>query len=96
MEQPPEETTPRSDATRPDANEPVIAEPATTEPVTTGPITTEPVTTEPITTGHPAVDEVLRSLDGLESAPVDDHVAVFESAHEQLRRTLNDTGDEPA
>ncbi|MBO9521183.1 MAG: hypothetical protein J7518_06555 [Nocardioidaceae bacterium] len=45
-------------------------------------------------TGHPAVDEVLRSLDALRDAPVDEHVAVFESAHEQLRRTLQGAGDD--
>ncbi len=52
-----------------------------------------PVTTE---TGHAAVDEVLRSLSALDSAAVDDHVAVFEQAHEQLRRTLSGAGDDQA
>ena len=51
-------------------------------------------TTEAVTTGHPAVDEVLRSLDALGDAPVDEHVAVFEQAHEQLRRTLQGAGDD--
>lgn len=45
-------------------------------------------------TGHPAVDEVLRSLDAIGDAPVDEHVAVFEQAHDQLRRTLSGAGDE--
>ncbi|MGO4257475.1 hypothetical protein [Marmoricola sp. RAF53] len=45
-------------------------------------------------TGHPAVDEVLRSLEGLSDEPVDEHVAVFEQAHDQLRRTLSGAGDE--
>lgn len=45
-------------------------------------------------TGHPAVDEVLRSLQDLADKPVDEHVAVFESAHEQLRRALNDASAE--
>lgn len=45
-------------------------------------------------TGHPAVDEVLRSLQDLADKPVDEHVAVFENAHEQLRRALNDAGAE--
>lgn len=49
---------------------------------------------ETVGTGHPAVDEVLRSLDALGEAPVDEHVAVFEQAHEQLRRTLQGAGDE--
>lgn len=45
-------------------------------------------------TGHPAVDEVLGSLDALEALPVADHVAVFDRAHEGLRRALRDgSGD---
>ena len=49
---------------------------------------------EQVTTGHPAVDEVLRSLDGLDARPVDEHVGAFERAHEVLRRALSDAGDE--
>jgi hypothetical protein len=45
-------------------------------------------------TGHPAVDEVLRSLEGLDGRPVDEHVAAFEQAHEVLRRALSDAGDD--
>ena len=45
-------------------------------------------------TGHPAVDEVLRSMDRLEDRPLEEHVAVFEEAHERLRRTL--AGPDPA
>lgn len=44
-------------------------------------------------TGHPAVDAVLASLEGLEAMPVHEHVAVFESAHESLRRALDEAGD---
>ena len=44
-------------------------------------------------TGHPAVDAVLDSLAGLADAPVDEHVAVFESAHEALRGALANAGD---
>lgn len=44
-------------------------------------------------TGHPAVDAVLASLGGLGQRPVGEHVAVFESAHEALRRALNDAGE---
>jgi hypothetical protein len=47
----------------------------------------------PESTGHPAVDEVLRSLERLDDQPVSEHVAVFEQAHETLRRTLSDAGD---
>ena len=44
-------------------------------------------------TGNPAVDEVLASLDGLAGRPVDEHVAVFERAHEQLRSALDGPRD---
>lgn len=50
----------------------------------------------PVSTGHPAVDEVLRSLEDLEGRPVDEHVAAFEEAHEGLRRALSDAGDDEA
>ena len=43
--------------------------------------------------GHAGVDAVVASLDGLDDAPVGDHVAVFEQAHESLRRALSDAGD---
>lgn len=45
-------------------------------------------------TGHPEVDEVLASLDGLEERPVGEHVAVFESAHDRLRGALADAGND--
>lgn len=48
----------------------------------------------PASTGHPAVDEVLRSLEDLDGRPVDEHVSAFEDAHERLRRALSDAGDE--
>ncbi|KRF15284.1 hypothetical protein ASG90_11205 [Nocardioides sp. Soil797] len=40
-------------------------------------------------TGNHAVDRVLDSLDELAGKPVDEHVAVFERAHEQLRGALD-------
>jgi hypothetical protein len=49
---------------------------------------------EAVATGHPAVDEVLRSLEGLDGRPVDEHVAAFEEAHEVLRRALSHAGDD--
>lgn len=48
----------------------------------------------PAATGHPAVDEVLRSLGDLEGRPVDEHVAAFEEAHDRLRRALSNAGDD--
>lgn len=44
---------------------------------------------DPQATGLPAVDAVLASMDALEERPVAEHVAVFEQAHEQLRRALD-------
>lgn len=49
-----------------------------------------------VVTGNDGVDAVIASLDGLAGVPVDEHVAVFEQAHEQLRRTLSGVGDETA
>jgi hypothetical protein len=46
-----------------------------------------------VVTGHPAVDEVIRSLQGLEARPVSEHVAVFEVAHESLRGVLSGAGE---
>lgn len=46
---------------------------------------------DPVRTGVPAVDAVLESLDGLDDRPIEEHVAVFERAHEQLRRALDTT-----
>ncbi len=43
-------------------------------------------------TGHDEVDVVLDSLVGLDDLPVDGHVAVFEQAHDRLRRALADAG----
>lgn len=47
------------------------------------------------TTGHPAVDQVLTSFVGLDERPVDEHVAVFERAHADLRAVLDDPGEGP-
>jgi hypothetical protein len=46
-------------------------------------------------TGNDAVDGVLRSLEGLEDRPVEEHVAVFETAHETLRAALAEAADRP-
>lgn len=43
----------------------------------------------PAQTGVPAVDAVLESLRGLDATDVAEHPAVFESAHERLRRALD-------
>lgn len=47
-------------------------------------------------TGVVAVDEVLAGLHGLEGRPVSEHVAVFEDAHQRLRRVLDSSpGNSP-
>ncbi|RYU13031.1 hypothetical protein [Nocardioides iriomotensis] len=60
---------------------------------------TEPVDRAPDeaveSTGHPQVDAVLASLAGLDDTPVEEHVAVFESAHDTLRGALANAGDAP-
>ncbi len=49
----------------------------------------------PETTGEPLVDEVLASMAELGRRPVDEHVAIFETAHERLRAALAEAGDRP-
>jgi hypothetical protein len=41
-------------------------------------------------TGLQSVDSVVEAVEGLDERPVDEHVEVFERAHEQLRRALDD------
>ena len=52
-----------------------------------------PLARDDARTGNHAVDRVLDSLDGLADAPVAEHVAVFEAAHDQLRGALADAGN---
>lgn len=47
----------------------------------------------PGSTGVAEVDAVLASLDGLADRPVAEHVAVFEQAHDRLRRALDAPAD---
>jgi hypothetical protein len=42
-----------------------------------------------IRTGVDRVDAVVADVEGLGDRPVEEHVAVFENAHEQLRRALD-------
>jgi hypothetical protein len=51
---------------------------------------------EPVRTGNQQVDAVLASLEDLEGVPVQEHVAVFERAHEQLRAALDAQPSRPA
>ncbi len=48
----------------------------------------------PVRTGVESVDAVVDSVADLAGRPVDEHVAVFESAHEELRRTLDAPPDD--
>lgn len=45
-------------------------------------------------TGLASVDSVVEAVEALEGRPVDEHVEVFERAHEQLRRALDDAPEE--
>jgi len=55
---------------------------------------------ERVRTGVPGVDEVVAAVEELEERPIEEHVGVFETAHEELRRALDasgtDAADDPA
>ncbi|WP_395691706.1 hypothetical protein [Nocardioides sp.] len=51
---------------------------------------------EQVRTGLPSVDEVIAAVEELEDRPVEEHVGVFETAHDQLRRALDPVDDDPA
>jgi len=44
---------------------------------------------EQVRTGVESVDEVIAAVEGLEERPIEEHVGVFETAQEQLRRALD-------
>ena len=46
--------------------------------------------TSPVTTGITSIDSVLDLVAGLDSRPVAEHASVFEAAHDELRRVLDD------
>jgi hypothetical protein len=51
---------------------------------------------EGVTTGVQVVDDVLGTLEGLGDQPVEEHLPIFEAAHEQLRGALDgEDGSEP-
>jgi hypothetical protein len=54
-----------------------------------------PDETERVRTGLDRVDSVVDDVARLAGQPVEEHVAVFESAHERLRRTLDDPDSGP-
>lgn len=68
--------------------------PTGAQPPATGPTGQPSEPSEPVeSTGHPVVDEVLETMQGLQDRPVEEHVAIFEAAHEKLRAALTDAGD---
>ncbi|WP_340540666.1 hypothetical protein [Nocardioides sp. GXZ039] len=52
------------------------------------PLAEEPPRPRPEPTGNERVDAVIDAVAGLDDRPLEEHVAVFESAHGELRRTL--------
>ena len=54
----------------------------------------EAVPAEPVRTGVERVDAVVDAVSGLGDRPVDEHVAVYEAAHDELRRTLDSPPDD--
>ena len=60
---------------------------------------TVPPEPERVRTGVEHVDEVILAVEALEDRPIEEHVGVFEAAHDRLRRALDasdDSGDDPA
>ncbi|MCW2792740.1 MAG: hypothetical protein JWO76_1838 [Nocardioides sp.] len=55
----------------------------------------EPAAAERVRTGVADVDAVIAAVEELEDRPVEEHVGVFESAQEQLRRALDDRPGPP-
>lgn len=47
------------------------------------------------TTGHPQVDAVISAMQGLTERPLEEHVAVFEQAHQTLRGALSEAASAP-
>ena len=54
----------------------------TEEPVVAGGV--------PAPTGIASIDSVLDLVAGLDARPLEDHAAAFETAHQQLRRALDE------
>ncbi|MBC9735473.1 hypothetical protein [Nocardioides marmotae] len=50
----------------------------------------------PVRTGVEGVDRIVATVEELEDRPLEEHVAVFEAAHEGLRRALDADPGAPA
>ena len=57
---------------------------------------TAPSEPERVRTGLPSIDEVIAAVEELEDRPIEEHVGVFETAHERLRRALDEPADPDA
>ena len=44
----------------------------------------------PVPTGSASIDTVLDLVAGLDARPLEEHAAVFETAHQQLRQALDE------
>ena len=49
---------------------------------------------ESVTTGVKVVDDVLGTLEGLDESSVEEHLPIFEAAHQQLRGALDGADQE--
>lgn len=76
------------DAPAPDEEAPLVDPPEDDEP----PLDALGAGPGPVT-GSPVVDDVLGSVVSLGDLPVDEHVAVYERAHERLRGALDSPRD---
>ena len=88
-------------AASPAAGSPAVVTPAADSSVVASPAAGFPAVASPaegslgagsdrpaVETGHPAVDEVLRSLENAAQLPPAEQIAEFEAAHQVLRETL--------
>jgi hypothetical protein len=57
---------------------------------------TVPPEPERVRTGDSEVDDVIAAVEELEERPIEEHVGVFETAHERLRRALDASDHDPA
>ena len=51
---------------------------------------------DPPATGVPGVDAALAEVDGVEAMPLEEQLAAFERAHDQLRSALDSEPGDPA
>ena len=68
---------------------------STEDPELPGPEEPETVPPEPerVQTGLAEADQVIAAVEELEDRPIEEHVGVFEAAHERLRRALDTPAD---